>query len=193
MRGQSSLVSDGASFYVGLADGHLYRLNPGDGKILWDKNLFIPLRTFKDVDADVVMDGDSLYVAGYFGALYRLNKASGSTVWQADVGSGTSVAVLDHVVVVSDTNGILVGIDKNTGEQRWFNDLNSSVLSAPVVFGEYVYVSTFHSDSYLVNPETGYEVQKIAVSSGSINQPVVENNKILVLTNDAKLMTLTPK
>lgn len=193
MRGQSSVVLDGHALYVGLADGHFYKLSASDGKILWDKNLNIPLRSFKDIDANVVIEGDSLYVGGYFGALYRIRKSNGSIVWGAEVATGVPVAVLGDIVIASDTNGTIYGFDKADGTQLWFNELNRSVLSAPVAFADKIFVSSYKRDAYLLNVENGNQVQKLSVGEGSINQPYVDGNQIIVLTNSAKLISLKAK
>lgn len=190
MRGHSSMVADGGALYLGLADGHLYKLNSQTGAILWDKNLTVPLRTFKDIDGAVVISGDSLYVGGYFGAVYRLNKSSGQVIWSNDAATGGSVAVIDDVVVASDINGSLVGIDRNTGKQLWFNELNGEVLSEPVEIDGRVFVSTYKSNAYLIDPENGNQVQKISLGDGSINNPVVSGDQVHVLTNGAQIVSL---
>jgi outer membrane protein assembly factor BamB len=193
MRGHAGIVADGSSLYLGLADGHLYRLSASDGKILWDKNLTIPLRTFKDVDAKVVVDGDSLYVGGYFGAFYRIKKSSGSIVWTADIGTGVPAAVFDNLVVASDSDGNVFGIDKKTGKQQWFNPLNGSVASAPARVGQYIFVSTFKNDAFLLDPQTGNQVQKLGVGDGSIATPEVAGDTVLVMTHSAKLLAFESK
>lgn len=190
MRGQSTIVTDDGSLYVGLADGHLYRLSAGDGHILWEKNLSVPSRSFKDIDAKVVIEGDSLYVGGYFGAFYRLRKSSGEVVWSSDVATGVQAQVFQDVVVVSDIDGNLVGLSKSNGKQLWSNELNNSVLSAPVGFNGKIFVSTLAQDAYLLDPSTGNQVQKLGIAAGSINEPVTDGHQIYVLTSTSKLVAL---
>jgi len=192
MRGHSSIIHDGESLFVGLADGHLYKLNSQNGTILWNKDLSTPLRTFKDIDAHVVVDGDSLYIGGYFGAMYRLNKSSGSIIWKNDVATGVTVLVLPEVVIASNTDGSLVGMNKSDGKQIWFNNLNGTVLSAPVIYNGKVFVSTFKKDAYLINPENGTQVQKIDVSNGALTKPAVDGNHIYILTNSGSLVAFGP-
>lgn len=192
MRGHGSLVAEGGRLYVGLADGHLYGINAANGDIVWDRNLSIPLKSFKDIDANVVLEGDSLYVAGYFGALYRLDKRSGRVIWQADVASGVTPLVLDNVVVVADVDDTLIGLAKKTGKPQWSNELNGSVLSSPVAFQGRVFVSTFNGAAFLVEPGSGDQVQKIPLPSGSVNVPLVTGGQIVLLSNKASLYALEP-
>lgn len=190
MRGQSTIVADDGSLYAGLADGHLYRLSAGDGRILWEKNLSVPYRSFKDIDAKVVIDGDSLYIGGYFGAFYRLRKSTGEVVWSSDVATGVQAKVLADVVVVSDIDGTVVGLNKMNGKQIWSNELNNSVLSAPVAFNDKIFVSTLKQNAYLLDPATGNQVQKLGMAPGSINEPVADGHQIYVLTSSSKLVAL---
>ncbi|OVE80523.1 hypothetical protein BVY03_06080 [bacterium K02(2017)] len=190
MNGHASFIKDQNSLYLGLADGRLYRLNASNGNTMWVKNLTMPLRIFKDIDATVVVNGDSLYVGGYFGAFYRIKKSNGSITWLSEVATGFPPLILDDLVVLSDINGTIYGIDKQDGKQLWFNELESGVLSAPAEYDNKIFVSTFKKDAYLINPDTGYQIQKISLGQGAITQPISANKKLYVLTNDAKLMAL---
>jgi outer membrane protein assembly factor BamB len=192
MRGHSSLVAEAGRLYVGLADGHLYGLNAATGDIVWDRDLSIPLRSFKDIDANVVVAGDSLYVAGYFGAVYRLDKHSGRVIWQADVTSGVTPLVLDDRVVVADVEDTLIGLDKKTGRVQWSNELNGSVLSAPVAYQGRIFVSSYDGAAFLVETATGDQVQEIPLSSGSVNAPLVTADAVILLTSKASLIALRP-
>ncbi|MFH1356453.1 MAG: PQQ-binding-like beta-propeller repeat protein [bacterium] len=193
IRGQAEIVAEQAALYVGLADGLLYKLNSINGNTLWSKNLNVPLSTFKDIDASVVLSGDSIYVGGYFGKFYRLNKSNGNIVWSTDITTGVSALVLDALVVVSDTNGAVHGLEKTTGRPLWFTELGTSVVSTPTLFQDMIFVTVFDKNAYLLDAASGHQVQKLVVSKGSLNKPVVLDNKVLVYTNDAKLVLLTEK
>jgi len=190
MHGHSDLVLDNGSLYLGLADGHLYRFNASNGKVLWDRNLSVPLRTFKDIDASVVVDGDSLFVSGYFGKVYRVNKKSGKIIWSSEATSGIPVLVMNDLVVVSDQSGTVYGLDKDTGVSQWYNELDASVLSAPVKFGEHIFVTNFDKRAYLIDPATGNEVQRLSLDGGAITKPVISGDSIYLMTNGATLIAL---
>lgn len=192
MRGHSNLVSHAGDLYVGLADGHVYRLDPMSGQILWSKNLTIPLRSFKDVDATVAIEGEDLYVGGYFGVFYKLNAKTGSIVWAAEIPTGNEALVLGDMVIVSDSDGRVHGLNKQTGSEVWFNELDGEVASDPVNVDGRVFVSTFKSNAYLLEPSTGRQVQKLSVG-GSMNRPLVTGDQVVLLTNDAKLKSLSSK
>lgn len=193
MRGHAGTVADGGKLYVGLADGQLYALGAADGKILWSKNLAVPLKTFKDIDADALIDGDSLYVGGYSNAFYRLNKATGATLWSTDIATGVKPVILGDTVVVGDTRGRVTALDKASGRQIWFNDLNKSILSEPVPFEGKLFVTTYDKAAYLLDPDNGDQIQKLSLSAGSLNAPVVAGGHVVVLTNDGKLMSLASR
>jgi outer membrane protein assembly factor BamB len=193
IRGQAEIVSDQSALYVGLADGCLYKLNSANGNTLWSKNLNIPLSTFKDVDASVVLSGNALYVGGYFGKFYKLSKSSGHTIWSTDVTTGVSALVLNDLVVVSDTKGAIHGLEKTTGKPLWFTELGTSVVSTPTIFQDMIFVTVFDKNAYLLDADSGHQIQKLNISKGSLNKPLVLDKRVLVYTNDAKLVLLTEK
>lgn len=193
MRGQPGLVENQGSLYVGLADGHLYKLKAADGKTVWQKNLTIPLRTFKDIDGHVVVAGNSLYVGGYFGAVYRINKTNGSIIWAADVATGVPVALTGDRVIVSDKDGTLHGLDKKDGTEIWFQEFDGGVISAPVVFDGRIFVTTYKGKAYLIDPADGSQLQQLAAGDGSINRPAVEGERLYILTSKARLMAFGRK
>lgn len=190
MRGHAGMVVDGSGVYVGLADGHLYKMAVADGHIIWDKNLAVPLKTFKDIDASVVVHGDSLYVGGYAGAFYRLDKNSGQTLWVSDVATAVPPVLAGDVVVVSDTSGNLVGIDNKSGEQLWYNELEGQTLSAPALVGDRIFVTSYKSKAYVFESDHGHQLQQFSVGAGSINVPLVHGDRLYVLTNGASLVAL---
>lgn len=190
MRGQSSFVYNSGRLYIGLADGHIYAIDPKDGRVIWEKQLSVPLKNFKDVDGDLVFDDSSLYVGGYFDYFYRLNKSNGKIIWKHQVGTGVTPVILDETVILSSTTGEVFALAKDTGKVVWNNELNRSVLSSPVHFKNYIFVTSFDRYAYLLDAKTGNQVQRLKLSSGSLNDPIVENDEIYVLTNEAQLVKL---
>ena len=193
MRGHSSLLVEGDRIYFGLADGQIYVLNPREGQILWQKSLSVPLSSFKDIDEAFVISGDSLYVAGYSGKMYRLNKSNGQILWSASVKTGVRPLVFGELVIASDLSEGLVGFDKATGKQMWSNELEGSVLSAPVLYQDTVFVSTVDGSAFLVDPNTGTSVQRLSVAPGAITSPVVAEDHLFLLSHSAKLLAFGPK
>lgn len=190
MRGHGDLVKDGQFLYVGLADGHLYKLSADNGKVLWDKNLSVSMSTFKDIDARVVIDGDALYVGGYFGRVYRLHKGSGNILWSSEVGTGVPVLLMEDLVVVSDQNGTVHALDKESGSLRWSNELDGAVLSAPVRFADHVFLTSLEQKAYVLDAATGNRVQRLSLTGGAITTPAVAGDDLVVLTSSGMLVSL---
>lgn len=190
MRGHASFLADAGGLFVGLADGHLYKVSLADGHVIWDKALAVPLKTFKDIDAQVTIDGDSLYVGGYSGAFYRINKDSGGIAWSTDVATGVAPVIYGDTVVVADTSGNLIGLDKKTGKEQWLNELGGDVLSAPALVDGKIFVASFKDGAFVFEPTRGTQLQEVSVGDGSINAPLVNGNRLYVLTNSASLVAL---
>lgn len=189
MRGQGDLVWHAGNLYVGLADGRVYALS-SSGKVLWSKGYAPPLQTFKDIDAHLVFSGDSFFVAGYFGAVHRVNQRSKSVLWSTDVGAGVAPYVDDQQVLVADTRGGLSLYSRKDGFLRWSHELNKSILSQPVVIDEHFFVASFDQKAFVLEPTTGQVVQTMKLPEGSMNAPVVTEDRVILLTNSGRLVAL---
>ena len=120
-----------------------------------------------------------------------MKKSNGSIVWSTEVATGVPVLLTGSLVVASDTDGNLVGVDKSSGQQLWSHEFDGDVLSAPALVDGKVFVSTFKSSAYLLDKNTGQQIQKISLGDGAITQPVVSGNQIYMLTNSANLVALS--
>lgn len=190
VRGHADLVADNGRLYLGLADGNIYALGTANGAVLWNRHLAVPLTTFKDIDGALVLHDDSLFVSGYFGKLYRLNKSSGQIVWSVPVAAGVAPLVTDQAVMVSDhADGSLHGYDRENGHKLWSNELNGSVLSAPVLFAGKVFVASHDGLAFLLKADNGSQLQRLGIGDGSINLPLATDSALYVLTNNGKLIS----
>lgn len=194
VRGHADLVADGDRVYLGLADGSVYALGTGNGSVLWNKHLAVPLTTFKDIDGALTLSGDSLFVSGYFGKLYRLKKSSGQILWSASVASGVAPLVTEGLVIVSDhADGSLNAYDREKGHKLWSNELNGSVLSAPVFFADRVFVAGDDGVAFLLKLDNGSWLQRLGIGEGSINLPLATESALYVLSSNGKLISFVPR
>ncbi|HUO08647.1 MAG TPA: PQQ-binding-like beta-propeller repeat protein [Phycisphaerae bacterium] len=100
--------------YFGDSTGAVRAVDAGKNEKVWTAN--VPDRV-----ESVVVDDKLVYAAGLKG-LAALKKGTGEVAWRLDVAEGTGDCVADAVsemVFVGGSDGILYGLDRNTGEQKW--------------------------------------------------------------------------
>ncbi|MBK8016934.1 MAG: outer membrane protein assembly factor BamB [Betaproteobacteria bacterium] len=90
--------------------------------------------------------GGDYFVAGFDGYLYRLDGAKGRQVWKVSVGKKKKLAggvgVGDGLVVVGSTKGEVMAFDTSAGKPLWTAQVNTEVLSPPVISKGTVVVRT---------------------------------------------------
>jgi len=126
----SPILSDD-KVYIGSGDGNLYAIEAVSGKVTWKYNSHSRIRTAPAVYGDNVVFGNN---AGY---ILDINKANGELKWKfATDGVNNSfesagndrksvfcsASISDNVVVTGGRDGIVYGIDLNTGKELWRNN-----------------------------------------------------------------------
>ncbi len=193
VRGQATLVADGNQLLAALADGQLYGLDMSTGQVKWSKNFAPPLKTFKDIDADLVTDTDAYYVAGYFEQVHKVAKATKATLWTVDVGAGVSPLLWQDKILVADLHGDLNLYNKTDGLLTWKTELAGPVLSTPVWYADHFFVTTHAGEVLVVDPATGDVVQNLAISGGAITKPLVVQDRVVVLSGSGVLTSFVQK
>lgn len=159
----SVVISDGKAYSLGTM-GHLFCFNAMTGAVLWKSDLFkeyqLQIPTW-GIAATPLILGEKiiLQVGGSHGAcVLALDKNTGKEIWRAlDDAAGYSAPVLIHQtgkpVVVVWTAESLSGINPATGNVYWRipHEVKLGMsISTPVLYENYVFVSSFYSGSLLV-------------------------------------------
>jgi polyvinyl alcohol dehydrogenase (cytochrome) len=145
------------------------RLNPETVAGLTVKWVFT---TAGDVSATPTVEGGALYVPDWGGMLWKLDTATGQAIWSHAVAdytgnpksySRTSPAIGGRAIVFGDRAGATVmAVDKHTGNLLWKRVLDplpsSWISSAPVIFGNRVYVGVSSNQEALAASVPGFQL-----------------------------------
>jgi outer membrane protein assembly factor BamB len=151
-------IADGR-VYAPCADGNLYVLDAGGGRLLWKLKaergkgittsplvaggqVFIGSRVYREADAEPR--------AGY--ALLALRAEDGAEVWRCyterHIFAPPAVAG-DTLLFVSD-DGLFYALDVASGAERWRAQLEGRVVTEPQVGGDLVYIGERHGIAYAI-------------------------------------------
>lgn len=132
----------GNAVYVATAGGKLLNLELATGIADWEvrvatNNGRSELERMTDIVGDMLLSGDRyLYTVGYQSQLTVTDVEAGRRGWQFDVSSVNGLAEGIGNVYVSDTDGVLFGVDQASGRAVWKQPVfEYRALTAPVVFG----------------------------------------------------------
>jgi outer membrane protein assembly factor BamB len=103
------------------------------------------------------LDGDDVFAAGG-SRVVRIAVANGNTIWKIDAGSELSAGAGagQGLVLVGNSKGELLALDRTSGKERWKTALSSEVTGQMLVVG----------DSVMARTGDG-RVQGLAVADGS--------------------------
>lgn len=122
--------------YAADRHGIVKALDAGDGSKKWEVDLaektgFFSKNRSALLSGGVTADGGHVYLGSERAQVYALNSSDGSVAWQTKAAGEvlSRPVVSDGLVLVHTSNGILQGLDQNSGAVKWSVNLDVPALS----------------------------------------------------------------
>nr|WP_024965379.1 outer membrane protein assembly factor BamB [Pantoea sp. IMH] len=122
--------------YAADRHGIVKALDAGDGSKKWEVDLaektgFFSKNRSALLSGGVTADGGHVYLGSERAQVYALNSSDGSVAWQTKAAGEvlSRPVVSDGLVLVHTSNGILQGLDQNSGGVKWSVNLDVPALS----------------------------------------------------------------
>jgi len=206
--------------YTGFSDGTVLAFDAKTGAERWQpvdlsaeaEQTLGSVPEQLDVDTTPVPDqieaGAVVYVANYAGGVFALDAETGAQVWSNPGVPGVTELTLwseparpaGHVgpgdgapqklLIASSGTAGLVGLDPETGKERWRRRLPRGGASAPVPMLGALMVSASQLGVFLVSPTGGDLIDGIAVAGGVSMAPAAHGSRAFVLTNGGRFLGL---
>jgi len=181
--------------------GDVTAVNISDGKIIWQtptqSNVTFGNTYFLKV-SDILSDKESIFVSNNNSQFFSIDLLSGAINWKQNFSSELRPAIIgDYLVTISD-NGLLVVMNKETGQIIRINDLFKNIKEKrkknykPIGFlvGKfYIYVSTNNGRILIVNFKEGKIEKMLKLDSNKLQRPVYFN-KSLYIAKDNSIIRL---
>jgi outer membrane protein assembly factor BamB len=188
----------GGAVLVGLSGGKLVKLELSNGVPIWEVTVSLPsgrteLERIADIDADPVVVGSTAYVGAYNGDLAAVDLVTGDILWRRTLSSHAGLAVDASDIYVTDSEDNIWAADPQDGAGRWKQEqLRNRLLTAPVIFGNYLVVGDFEGWLHLIDRKDGALAGRIKVAGGAITaRPLVANGRLYVYADDGTLAAVT--
>lgn len=189
VRGNATVVIGPGVAFVGNDRGAMAMLSLQDGRPVWEQPITTndgrnELERLADVDGAIVLEGNTLYASSYKNATAALDGPSGRLIWRKDHGGSGGVAVTSGLVIVTDDQGVVWGLDKNSGVATWSQDgLVRRLLSPPGIQGDYVVVGDYKGYLHWLHLTDGALAARMRIGRHALIAPVVDSDgTILVQT-----------
>jgi len=200
--GGASPAVDGEVVVAAYSSGELYALAVENGRPLWSDNFantrsVNAVASLADIRGRPVLDRGRVFAVSHSGRVAAIDLRSGERAWEQDIGSTHSPWVAgDYVYVLSNDNE-LVCLTRNEGKVRWVWRLPSyenpkkrkdpMIWAGPVLGSDRLIVLSSVGDAISVSPYTGEPLGREMMPAGGYLGPVIADNSLYVLTDDATL------
>ena len=186
---------------AGMPAGKLVVLNLSNGGLVWETVIAAPkgdneLERITDIAGPPLVETGRVCAATFQGRAACYETQKGGQLWARPASSVGSLAADDLSVYLSEDNGSVLALDKNSGASVWKQDkLSYRNLSAPLATKDYVVVGDFEGQVHFLKFEDGSFAARIATDGGGIAAAprLIEDNKVLVQTRKGGVFAISIK
>ena len=171
--------------YIGGGFGsyEFYAFNAKNGNPIWAEKVSDDGPTAAVVkDRYVVFNTESC-------TIFVVDAKTGKMIWSKWLGD----PLMSQPAIANDTvymaypgpkGHLLVAMEISSGEELWKTPIAGDIISAPIVYKNSVYLSTFNGTVYRYNSKTGKEIWKKDMNATSA--PWIEKDQIYVSRKETK-------
>lgn len=203
--GAASPAVEDDTVVVPYSSGEIFALRVENGRPVWTDNLATArplgaLATLADIRGRPVIDRDRVFAISHSGRMVAIDLRTGDRVWEQDIGGTHGPWVAGDYIYVLSNDVDLVCLTRHDGRVRWVRELpryenqekkrGSVRWSGPVLAGDRLIVISSTGEAISVSPYTGQAMGHVEFPDGVFIDPVVANDTLYVLTEDADLIAL---
>lgn len=202
----TSAAVSGQFVVIPYTSGELYAMRVQNGRPAWSDMLTrtgntTALSALDDIAARPVIDRDMVFAISHSGVMAAIAIDSGERAWTRDIGGIQTPWVAGDFLYVLNGDGQLLCLTRKEGRVRWMtqlpkvaevNDPDSDPVtwSGPVLASDRLLLVSSGGKILSVSPYTGKMLGETELPAGASIAPIVVNNTVYVLTDDADLVAL---
>jgi outer membrane protein assembly factor BamB len=187
------------------SSGEVIAYLASNGRRLWTDAIssagrFTPISEINDIGSHPVLAGGIVYASSQSGITIAIDGRSGQRIWTRPIGSTQAPAITGLQMFVIGTDGKLACLNSSTGEAYWVTQLRQFEkeekkkkrisYSGPIVASGRILVVSSTGEMLAFSPQTGEQVGSLKLGDRVYLEPIAVQDKVLVLTDDAKLIAI---
>ena len=203
--GGTTPAVDGNIVIAAYTSGELLAFDVSDGRSIWTESLAGGARgnaiaTLTDIRGRPVIDRDFVVAIGNGGVMAAIDKERGGRVWDNGLGGTQMPWVAGDFVYVLSNDSEVVCLSRADGRVKWITALpqfedevdkeDRIYWSGPVLVSDRLLVTGSSGLAVALSPYDGGILGKQALPDSSHLAPVVANETIYILSDDARLIAL---
>jgi outer membrane protein assembly factor BamB len=184
--------------YAGFAGGKLVAIKLTDGSLLWENAVSQPrgnteLERISDITSNPVMSDAEVCAIAFQGRLACYEAGQGNPLWNREIDSDNGLFIFHKNIYLSDSTGIVMALDKDSGSTVWKNDqLLLREPSAPFAQDDVAIVGDHEGYLHAMSRTDGHFVARIKLDGSAIDTtPVAMDNGLLVQTRSGGVYSLS--
>jgi outer membrane protein assembly factor BamB len=203
--GGASPAADLDVVIVPFSSGELTAMRMENGRTIWTESLTAvrqtdPVSALAHIRGHPVIDRGRVIAVSHSGRMVAIDLRSGNRIWEQAIG-GTHMPWVagDYIFVVSNS-GELACLSRQDGGVRWVKPMqrygdeerkrDPITWAGPVLVGDRLLVAGSNGEVWSFSPYSGESLGRIRLSGPIYLQPVVANETVYILTDDARLIAL---
>ena len=144
--------------------------------------------------SDIVSDETSIFFSDNNDQFYSLDLLTGSINWKQEFSSDIRPALIDDYLITISDNGLLIIMNKKTGQIIRINDLYKNIKDKRkkdfqpigfVVGKSYIYLSTKNGRIMVINFKEGKIEKIIKIDNNKIQRPVYFNRSLYIAKDNS--------
>ena len=150
-----------------------------------------------DIHGRPVIDRGRVFAISHSGRTMAIDLRTGNHVWEQELASSHEPWCVGDVVYILANDNELVCLTRNDGKVRWasqlpnFEDMEKKkdpiLWAGPVLAGNQLIVLSSSGIAMWVSPQNGEEQWRTKMSDKGFLGPVIADNTLYLLTDDANL------
>ncbi|HSM96478.1 MAG TPA: PQQ-binding-like beta-propeller repeat protein [Rhizomicrobium sp.] len=201
----TSAAVAGEYVVVPYSSGELFAIRVTNGRVAWSDMLTrngatTALSELDDIAGRPVIDRDMVFAISHSGMMVAINLNTGERVWSRDIGGIQTPWAAGDFVYVLTTDAELLCLSRKDGKVKWKHQLprwedpdsrdDPIVWAGPVLVSDRLIVVSSNSYAESISPYTGELTGRVEIPDGAYIAPVVANDTLYLLTNNAQLVAM---
>ena len=187
------------------SSGEVIAYLASNGRRLWSEALasvgqFTPISSINDIGARPILGGGLVFAASQSGVLAAIDGRTGNRVWQQPIGTIQAPALAGEYLFVVGVDAELACIKAGTGQVVWVRELERYkntkkqkgriTYAGPVIANGRILVASSKGELIAFDPQSGDETDRLKLGDPVYIEPIAVQDKLLVLTDDARLIAI---
>ena len=188
-----------------FSSGEVVALRVQNGSVLWQDGIsgtgnLTPLAILNDIPSGPVIADGYVFASSQSGSLAAFDLRTGQRVWAQPAGTLSFPLVVGDFIFTVTTEGEVACMSKTDGTVIWLTQLQAFkkqksrkkriAWMGPIIAGDRLLFMSSRGNAVEMNPLDGSIIREFKLSGDVFVPPVIANNTVYYITDNAKLVAL---